>query len=117
MRIITFSDFNSHTNALFTDLKILKVDDVIKLNLPKFIYDFNHDLLPAELSDIFNYNSNIHNYNTRSTVIQGLFIPEISTTNYGTKSISIKVRLFGMIYPKLYLQSMKFILLINLKAS
>ena len=33
------------------------------------------------------YNSDIHNYNTRSTVSQGLFIPEISTTNYGKKSI------------------------------
>ena len=36
---------------------------------------------------MFLYNSDIHNYNTRSTVSQGLFIPEISTTNYGTKSI------------------------------
>ena len=59
----------------------------MKLNLLKFIYDFNHDLLPSDLSNIFIYNSDIHNYNTRSTVIQGLFIPEISTTNYGTKSI------------------------------
>ena len=33
MQIITFSDFNSHTNALFTDLKILKVNDIIKLSL------------------------------------------------------------------------------------
>ena len=85
MRIITFSDFNSHTNALFTDLKILKVDDVI-LNC---IYSnsFYHDLLPSGRSNIINYNSGIHNYNTRSTVFQGFFIPEISTTNYGTKSI------------------------------
>ena len=87
MRIIIFSDFNSHTNALFTDLTILKVDDIIKLNLLKLIYDFNHDLLPSDVSNIFMYNSDIHNYNTRSTVIQGLFIPEISTTNYGTISI------------------------------
>ena len=87
MRIITFSDFNSHTNALFTDLRILKVDDIIKLNLLKLIYDFNHDLLPSDLSNIFIYNSDIHNYNTRSTVIQGPFIPEISTTKYGTISI------------------------------
>ena len=105
MRIITFSDFNSHTNALFTDLKILKVDDIIKLNLLKFIYDFNHDLLPSDLSNIFIYNSDIHNYNTRSTVIQGLFIPEMSTTNYGTNLLSIKVHSFGTNYSELYPQS------------
>ena len=33
MQIITFSDFNRHTNALFTNLKILKVDNIIKLIL------------------------------------------------------------------------------------
>ena len=42
---------------------------------------------------------------TLTTVIQGLFIPEISTTNYGTKSISIKVHSFGTNYPELYPQS------------
>ena len=31
VRIITFSDFNSHTNPLFIQLKILKLRDVIKL--------------------------------------------------------------------------------------
>ena len=87
MRIVTFSDFNSHTNPLFTDLKILKVDDVIKLNLLKFIYEFKHDLLPSEISNIFEYNTDIHNYNTRSTINQGLFIHVIVSTKYGTKSI------------------------------
>ena len=87
MRIVTFSDFNSHTNPLFTDLKILKVDDVIKLNLLKFIYEFKHDLLPSEKSNIFEYNTDIHNYNTRSTINQGLFIPVIVSTKYGTKLI------------------------------
>ena len=112
IRIITFSDFNSHTNTLFTDLKILKVDDIIKFNLLKFIYEFNHELLPTDLSNIFLYNFDIHNYNTRSTVNRGLFIPEISTINYVS---SIKDHLFGMNYPKIYHQSMKFIQLTNLK--
>ena len=31
VRIITFSDFDSHANPLFIDLEILKVHDVIKL--------------------------------------------------------------------------------------
>ena len=87
MRIVTFSDFNSHTNPLFTDLKILKVDDVIKLNLLKFIYEFKHDLLPSEISNIFEYNTDIHNYNTRSTINQGLFIHVIVSTKYCTESI------------------------------
>ena len=51
-----------------------------KLNILKFIYEFNHNLL---LSNIFKYNSDIHKYNTRSIVDQGFFIPQILTTNYG----------------------------------
>ena len=30
LRIMTFSDFNSHTNPLFIDFKLLKVRDIIK---------------------------------------------------------------------------------------
>ena len=73
IRIITLSDFNSHTNTVFTDLKILKVD-IIKFNLLKFICEFNHELLPTDLSNIFLFNSDIHNYNTRSIVSQGPLI-------------------------------------------
>ena len=87
LRIITFSDFDSHSNPLFIDLKILKLDDVIKLNILKFTYEFNHNLLPSDISNIFDYNSAIHKYKTRSATNQGLFVPEIFTSNYGTKSI------------------------------
>ena len=30
LRIVTFSDFNSHTNPLFIDIKLLKVSDIMK---------------------------------------------------------------------------------------
>ena len=75
------------THPLFIDLKILKLDDVIKLNILKFTYEFNHNLLPSDISNIFDYNSAIHKYKTRSATNQGLFVPEIFTSNYGTKSI------------------------------
>ena len=39
LRIMTFSDFNSHTNPLFIDLKLLKVRDVIKSQQLKLVYE------------------------------------------------------------------------------
>ena len=98
IRIITFSDFNSHTNTLFTDLKILKVDDIIKFNLLKFIYDFNHELLPTDLSNIFLYNSDIHNYNTRSPVSKSRSFHSRNFNNQLRYKINqvIKDHLFGM---------------------
>ena len=43
--------------------------------------------LQIDIRNIFDYITDIHKYNTRSTVNHGLFIPEILTTNYGAKSI------------------------------
>ena len=121
MRIVIFSDFNSHTNPLFTDLKILKVDDVIKLILLKFIYEFKHDLSPSEISNIFESCTDIHNYNTRSTINQGLFIPvivdlffnsskkmTIMTTSKQSHVVKHKYHLKGCELYHGYLQNMNF---------
>ena len=40
LRIITFSDFNSHTNPLFMILKLLKVKDLTKLHQLKLVFEF-----------------------------------------------------------------------------
>ena len=75
------------------------------MNILKFTYEFNHNLLPSDLSNIFDYNSAIHKYKTRSATNQGLFIPEIFTSNYGTKSIKYQgPDSYGMIHVKTYLQ-------------
>ena len=60
VRMITFSDFDSHTNPLFIDLKILKVYDVIKLQQLKLAYEYCYDLIPNDLRNLFNCNSEIH---------------------------------------------------------
>ena len=49
VRNITFSDFDSHANPLFIDLKILKVHDVIKLQQQKLAYEYCNNLIPQDL--------------------------------------------------------------------
>ena len=44
LRIMTFSDFNSHTNSLFLQLKLLKVCDIIKQQQLKLVYEFYKNL-------------------------------------------------------------------------
>ena len=51
------------------------------------VVPLSQSLLPSDISNIFDYNSAIHKYKTRSATNQGLFVPEIFTSNYGTKSI------------------------------
>ena len=43
--IITFSDFQAHTNQLFIDLKLLKVEEIITTNQLKLIYEIIFDLM------------------------------------------------------------------------
>ena len=85
--IMTSSDFNSHTNQLFIDLKLLKVNEIISSQQLKLIYEFNNNLLPSDLNDLFRFNTGIHKYPTRSANREQLCIPMIRTTNYGIKSI------------------------------
>ena len=87
IRIMTFSDFKAHTNPLFMDLKLLKVRDLIKIYQLKFVFEFYKGNLPVEFNNIFEFNRNIHKYETNSASKYLLHIPRIFTATYGNKSI------------------------------
>ena len=53
LRIITYSDFCCHTNQLFIDLKLLKVNEIISTHQLKLIFEFRNDLLPSDLQTLF----------------------------------------------------------------
>ena len=87
LRLMTFSDFNSHTNNLFIDLKLLKVCDVIKFQQLRLVYDFYNKVLPNDLQNLFVFTSDIHTYQLTSIHKNLLHIPRILTTTYGIKSL------------------------------
>ena len=89
LRIMTFSDFNSHSNPLFIDLKIIKTRDVIKLHQLNVVYQFYNKVIPLDLQKLFIFNSDIHTTNLQlnSTRKNLLHIPSIKTVTYGNKSI------------------------------
>jgi hypothetical protein len=87
IRIMTFSDFNSHTNPLFINLKLLKVRDIIKSQQLKLVFEFHKNTLPTDLLNMFELNSDFHNYETISSFKHFLHIPKICTVTYGNKSI------------------------------
>jgi hypothetical protein len=55
-----------YTNPLYKKLKILKLEDIYKLKVAKYMYAFDKQILPSPLLDIISYNHNIHEYNTRN---------------------------------------------------
>ena len=86
VRIITFSDFRSHSLPLFHSLNLLKVDDIINLNVLNFVYDFRHDLLPKDLRSFYTTCTDIHNHNNR-LVNDSLYITRINSLKYGEKTL------------------------------
>ena len=83
LRIITFSDFRSHTNHLFIKHKILKVRDIINLQHLLLLFKFLDNSLPTDLITLFKLNAEIHRYQTR----QVFHIPGVDTSTYGINSI------------------------------
>ena len=86
LRIINFAPYNSHTNILFSNDKLLKFQDIIKLEQMKIIFEFKRNSLPLDLNNLFQENKEINCHFTQN-VTKGLFIPQIRTKTYGSKSL------------------------------
>ena len=59
VRIVSRSYFDAHANPIFVSLRILKFNDIIKLQIDKGMYLYKNGLLLNGFNDI-------HSYNTRS---------------------------------------------------
>ena len=80
IRIVSKSPFDAHTNELFDQLKILKFEDLMKLESCKFIHQ------EVNFSKNFSLisHSSLHNYPTRSRFN---LIPRFQRTRVGSKFI------------------------------
>ena len=65
IRIISNAPFLHPTKDLFQQLNVLKFQKIIEFQYGLFIYKYVHEILPTPFQNIFNYNRNIHGYNTR----------------------------------------------------
>ena len=66
IRIIANADYNEHTNPIFKDLNIIKLDDIIKMQFACLMWDYDHGYLPKCFNNYFFPVSGIHNYKTRN---------------------------------------------------
>ena len=86
LRIMNFSEFNSHTNPLFIQNRLLKLDDIIESSHLQLIFEFTNKNLHEDLCNLFNFTVDVHTHNT-CVMHKGLFIPSINTSNFGNKSL------------------------------
>ena len=103
MRMMTFNDQFPvvpgpliPSDPLFVRLEIMKVNEMHKYQVAKFIYKSINKLTPVNFQLWFKINQEAHDHRTRSnfkiddnTIIKNLFIPSARTTNYGLKQIKV----------------------------
>ena len=67
LRIMTNSHYLTPSAPLFKKLSLLNIYDINKQELATFMYKYKNRLLPTPFSDLFKYNNQVHNHNTRSS--------------------------------------------------
>ena len=67
IRIVANADYLSHTKPLFKNLKILDIFNLNTFSIVCFMFQYHNGLLPSPFLNIFLKNSDIHQYNTRSS--------------------------------------------------
>ena len=78
VRTITRSRKFAHVTELYKKLKILKVKDVYKLELAKFMHKLFNNKLPDMFQNNFTKIGNVHTYGTRNNVITNFYLPRAS---------------------------------------
>ena len=67
LRIICNTNARSHTNQLFLQNKILKIEDLYSFQLGQFMYNYNNNTLPSVFNRMFPKNQSFHSYPTRQS--------------------------------------------------
>ena len=84
--IITFAEFNAHTDPIFKKLKILKIKDHITLQNCLLVYDDINNKLPKSFNNTSIKVKDVHTITTRNANVGNLHIPYSHTTRYGLNS-------------------------------
>jgi hypothetical protein len=67
LKILFNKDFLTPTNLLHNEIHVLKVNDQYKLNILKFVFKHQNNLLPEIFCNQFVNNNNIHYHDTRQS--------------------------------------------------
>ena len=97
LRLMTYNDQYpvipgplSPSNPIFVKLELLKIEEIFKYYISKFIFKCLLQLTPINFHNWFKTSSAIHNYNIEfNSDSKNLFIPPARTTSYGLKQITV----------------------------
>ena len=87
--MMNFQSRESHSSPLFKSNHILKLEDKILIENILFINKSFNNLLPPIFKIWFTFCSDVHNYQTVSSIADKIFKPSYRTDSYGKNQITI----------------------------
>ena len=87
LRCIKFQPLTAPSAPLFHSLKIIKLQDMLHLNVSTFAYKAIHKLSPVCFHNYFTPNSSIHRIGTRQSARGDPFLSLKRTTLYGLQTV------------------------------
>ena len=87
LRCIKFQLPTTPSAPLFHSLKIVKLEDILHLNILTFVYKATNKLSSVYFHDYFTPDSSVHRFETRQATRGDLFISLKRTTLYGLKTV------------------------------
>ena len=91
IRSVCNAHFNSHTNRLFLDCKILKICDLVLLYTYIFMYNYHSNSLPNIFNNLFSTNASYHSYFTRHSADLHHYFPKTKITQNSLRCRGIKL--------------------------
>ena len=87
--MISFSEPKSYSAPLFNYVNLLHLDDIFKLQILSFAYQWSHRPLPPCFNEYFKFTSPVGSYSTRQSCNGKLYVASESfnTTQYGVRSL------------------------------
>ena len=80
VRTITWNKKFTHVSHLYQNLNLLKLNDIYKLELPKFMHKLYNNNLPIVFQNRFAKIEKIHTYATRGANKSNYFLSRINKT-------------------------------------
>ena len=96
LKILYMKDWYTNTNMLHKQLNLLKVEEIAKLFILKFVQKCKMGEVPSIFSKYYKERTEIHSINTRN--VKKYEIPRYKTTTYGHRTIRyIGSKLYNML--------------------
>ena len=88
IRLMTFQDPRTSVSHLYSELKILKIFDLVKTLNIMFIHRYLNRHLPSDCLSTFEFSKITHNIETRANNTSLLFVKNVNTTTFGLHSLT-----------------------------